>query len=90
MFEGKAELFIRRWEPSFIPKLRKVAALEKGVVSSLLDQEGEQNDGKQSSFFQHFASTSCVHVYVWVGDMGANVCTTLVRGNLTCLEKFNE
>ncbi|XP_063051712.1 uncharacterized protein LOC134446266 [Engraulis encrasicolus] len=44
MFEGKAELFIRRWEPSFIPKLRKVAALEKGVVSSLLDQEGEQND----------------------------------------------
>lgn len=51
MFEGKAELFIRRWEPSFIPKLRKVAALEKGVVSSLLDQEGEQNDVKQSSFF---------------------------------------
>ena len=46
MFEGKAELFIRRWESSLVPKLRKIAALEKGVVSSLLDQAGDQNDGK--------------------------------------------
>ncbi|XP_030299178.1 uncharacterized protein LOC115597434 [Sparus aurata] len=43
-FEGKAELFVRRWESSFIPKLRKIAALEKGVVSSLLDQAGDQKD----------------------------------------------
>ena len=63
MFEGKAELLIRRWESSFIPKLRKIAALEKGVVSSLLDQAGDQNDVKQFSFFECFASAFCVNIF---------------------------
>lgn len=61
-FEGKAELFVRRWESSFIPKLRKIAALEKGVVSSLLDQAGDQNDGKQLTFYECFAPSFCVNI----------------------------
>ncbi|XP_078026554.1 uncharacterized protein LOC117258361 [Epinephelus lanceolatus] len=47
MFEGKAELFIRRWESSIIPKLRKFAVLEKGVVSTLIEQNGDQNDDEE-------------------------------------------
>lgn len=46
LFDGKAEMFIRRWESSIIAKLKQIAILEKGVVSSLLDQTGNQNDGK--------------------------------------------
>lgn len=61
-FEGKAELFVRRWESSFIPKLRKIAALEKGVVSSLLDQAGDQKDGKQFTFYECFAPSFCVNI----------------------------
>ncbi|XP_039635019.1 uncharacterized protein LOC120545095 [Perca fluviatilis] len=44
LFDGKAEMFIRRWESSIIPKLKQIAILEKGGVSSLLDQTGNQND----------------------------------------------
>ena len=62
MFEGKAELFIGRWKSSFTPKLRKIAALENGIVSSLLDQAGDQSDGKQLTFSECFAPSFCVNI----------------------------
>ncbi|KAK0153220.1 hypothetical protein N1851_005092 [Merluccius polli] len=42
LFDGKAEMFIRR--SSIIPKLKQISILEKGFVSSLLDQTENQND----------------------------------------------
>ena len=61
MFVGKAELFIKRWESSITPKLRKIAALEKGVVS-LLDEAGDQNDGTQFTYYECFAPSFCVNI----------------------------
>lgn len=46
MFEGKGEMLIRRWESSVIPKLKRIAALEKGSVTTLLDQNPNFNDAK--------------------------------------------
>lgn len=41
-----------RWELSTIPKLMQSAILKKGVVSSLLDQTGNQIDGNSFYFIQ--------------------------------------
>lgn len=41
----KGELLIRKWESSVIPQLKNIAALEKGSVTSLLDQLENCNDG---------------------------------------------
>ncbi|XP_045898866.1 uncharacterized protein LOC123966795 isoform X4 [Micropterus dolomieu] len=47
MFEGKGEMLIRRWESSVIPKLKRIAALEKGSVTTLLDQNPNCNDDEK-------------------------------------------
>lgn len=40
----KGEMLIRRWESSVIPKLKRIVALEKGSVTTLLDQNANCND----------------------------------------------
>ncbi len=46
MFDGKGEMLIQKWESSVIPKLKRIAAFEKGSVTSRLDQLINCNDGK--------------------------------------------
>ncbi|XDV31339.1 hypothetical protein PO909_034048 [Leuciscus waleckii] len=43
--DGKTDQFIRKWEATIIPKLRAVAALEKGGVASLTEGMEDQTDG---------------------------------------------
>lgn len=45
MHEGKGDLFLRRWEASIMPKLKAVAASEKGDVASLVEGMEDQSDG---------------------------------------------
>ncbi|XP_041944278.1 uncharacterized protein LOC121706515 isoform X2 [Alosa sapidissima] len=44
---GKTDQFIRKWEASIIPKLRAVAALEKGGVASLTEGMEDQTDDEK-------------------------------------------
>ncbi|KAG9278175.1 hypothetical protein AMEX_G5993, partial [Astyanax mexicanus] len=44
MFEGKGDLFLRRWEATIIPKLKAIAIMETGDLASLKDMEN-QNEG---------------------------------------------
>ncbi|XP_047185130.1 uncharacterized protein LOC118301910 [Scophthalmus maximus] len=44
MHEGKGDLFLRRWEASIMPKLKAVAASEKGDVASLVEGMEDQSD----------------------------------------------
>ncbi len=46
LFDGKGEMFIRRWESFITLKLKQNAILERGGVSSLLEHTGNQNDVK--------------------------------------------
>lgn len=50
MTDGKADLFIRRWEASIIPKLKAVITMEGGVVASLMEGIEDKTD---------------VDIYVW-------------------------
>ncbi|XP_028446842.1 uncharacterized protein LOC114563968 isoform X1 [Perca flavescens] len=45
MHQGKGDLFLRRWEASIMPKLKAVAAREKGDVASLVEGMEDQTDG---------------------------------------------
>ena len=44
MTDGKTDLF-RRWGASIIPKLKAVAAMERGDVASLTKGMEDQTDG---------------------------------------------
>ncbi|XP_060798269.1 uncharacterized protein LOC132900287 [Neoarius graeffei] len=51
MTDGKSDQFIRKWEASIIPKLKAVAAKEKGVVASLIEQLDDQTDDERCYTF---------------------------------------
>ncbi|KAK5862956.1 hypothetical protein PBY51_000021 [Eleginops maclovinus] len=51
MTDGKSDQFIRKWEASIIPKLKAVAAKEKGVVASLIEQLDDQTDDEKCYTF---------------------------------------
>lgn len=51
MTNGKTDLFIRRWEASIIPKLKAVAAMERGDVASLTEGMEDQTDGMRVYLF---------------------------------------
>ena len=55
MMDGKTDLFIRRWEASIIPKLKAVAAMERGDVASLTKGMEDQTDGM----------CVCVHAFIF-------------------------
>ncbi|KAK5880603.1 hypothetical protein CesoFtcFv8_023614 [Champsocephalus esox] len=44
IFDGKGDLFIRRWEASIMPKLKAVAAKGKGDVTALIEGMENQTD----------------------------------------------
>ncbi|XP_049333630.1 uncharacterized protein LOC125801249 isoform X2 [Astyanax mexicanus] len=46
MFEGKGDLFLRRWEATIIPKLKAIAIMETGDLASLKDMENQNEDEK--------------------------------------------
>lgn len=57
MHQGKGDLFLRRWEASIMPKLKAVAAREKGDVASLVEGMEDQTDGIFVTFnFFHFST----------------------------------
>ncbi|XP_051961405.1 uncharacterized protein LOC127628663 [Xyrauchen texanus] len=45
--DAKSDQFIRKWEVTIIPKLRAVAALEKGGVASLTEGMEDQTDDEK-------------------------------------------
>ncbi len=52
-FEGKAELFIRKWETNIIPKLMKADSLE--LPEDLANPVSSMNDSDGKSNFQEYA-----------------------------------
>lgn len=60
MTDGKSDQFIRKWESSIIPKLQAVAAKEKGVVASLIDQLDDQTDGKSVCVLTSYVPSDCL------------------------------
>ncbi|KAK9523395.1 hypothetical protein VZT92_019790 [Zoarces viviparus] len=47
IYEGKGDLFLRRWEASIMPKLKAVAAREKGDIASVVEGMEEQTDDEK-------------------------------------------
>lgn len=62
MTDGKSDQFIRKWEPSIIPKLKSVAAKEKGVIASLIEELDDQTDGKCVCMLTSCVSCDCLIV----------------------------
>lgn len=45
MFEGKADLFLRKWETNIIPRLMKVASVEMSEDLANPSSTGDDSDG---------------------------------------------
>ena len=48
LFDGKGEMFLRKWESSF-PRMKSIALLETSIAP-LVDQTGNLNDGKNLNY----------------------------------------
>ncbi|XP_039673212.1 uncharacterized protein LOC120569406 [Perca fluviatilis] len=58
MHQGKGDLFLRRWEASIMPKLKAVAAREKGDVASLVEGMEDQTDDEKCYIYLQQAAVA--------------------------------
>ena len=65
-FEGKADLFLRKWETNIIPKLMKVAALEMSEDLENPSTTGNNTDGMLGRIQEDRGGNALITFMQWI------------------------